>query len=131
MELLRSECVLITRTQLTVANETYILSGVTLIKKKKAIHLYPRTLVMLFMSFFLGGLIGIPESWCIAGILLSPITARWEDKNHKTMYRVLIGMSVGTFKVVESDDEEYIDEVMSTLKGAVANIHCPLCLVRR
>ena len=42
------------------------------------------------------------------------------------MYRVFLGMSGGTFKVVESDDEEYIDEVMSTLKGAVANIHRPL-----
>ena len=76
MDLLRSERILITRTQLTVANETYILSGVILIKKKKVIHLYPRTLVMLFMSFFLGGFIGIPESWCIVGILLSPVTAR-------------------------------------------------------
>lgn len=126
MDLLRCERILITRTQLTVANETYILSGVILIKKKKVIHLYPRTLVMLFMSFFLGGLIGIPESWCIAGILLSPVIARWEEKNHKAMYRVFLGMSGGTFKVVESDDEEYIDEVMSTLKGAVANIHRPL-----
>lgn len=126
MGILKNDDILITSTQLTVGDETYMLSGVMHIKKEKCNNRYPRALALVIISFCLGGMIGMSEVWCIVGILFSPIIAIWEGKNQKALYWVHLGMPSGAFKVLESEDEGYIDEIIATLKGAVACIHRPI-----
>ena len=112
--------VLITGTKFTVDNNTYILSGIAAIRKRKVFNLYPAAVMVLIFLCFLIGFSHISELWCIVSILLSLAVARWEDNRHKVVFRIYLGTLAGVFKVMESEDEEYVDNVITVLTKAVA-----------
>lgn len=123
MELLKNENILITSSQFYANDDTYILNSVQFIRKKCSRNIYPLSVMTLMFMFFLCGFIGLPESCSVTGLLLTLAVVRWESKNHKVNFSIHLGMPTGTFKVLESEDEEYIDNVISTLRGAVSGLH--------
>lgn len=123
MGILKNEDILITDHQLSSGNDTYIINGIQFIRKKCSRNMYPFSVMTLIVAFFLCGFIGLPESCSVTGLLLTLVVVRWESKNHKVNFSIHLGMPTGTFKVLESEDEEYIDNVISTLRGAISGLH--------
>lgn len=115
-EFFKNGNVLITNARFIVGNSTYAMTGVTSVKKNSVMPSRVGSIVLIIIGIIM--LISMKDAsrlWGAAVIGLGVLAF----KGAKAKHSVYLNSSSGEIQALESDDENYIDTVISALNQAI------------
>ena len=113
--ILKEGNILVTTSRFVVGSQTYAMSGITAVKNTRKDPNHDFTVLLILAGI---GIMFFGGQWILWGLVLIGIGAfiAWIKKPE---YGLVLSTASGESQAVTSDDENYIDKIVSSLNDAI------------